>query len=205
MKVLAAMLAAASFDAGSTAKHGIDLLKLIDLEKDKVDRPWTFEEGKLVSAGRPFSRIQIPYIPPEEYEIHAVVEARTHGNLLNMGLAVGERQFMLILDGNAGGVSSGLDLVDGRSFYINETTVKGPLSEPKKQVEVAISVRKERIAVRVGDKTVIDWKADYARLSLYTSWKMPDSNTLFLGAWSNTVVYHKLHLKPLSPGGRKLR
>jgi hypothetical protein len=66
-------------------------------------------------------------------------------------------------------------------------------------------VRASKITVSVNGKTVIDWNADYRRLSLYQSWKVPRKDTLFIGTWNGMVSYHSLELKMVSGRGKALR
>jgi hypothetical protein len=184
----------------------IDLLKLVDPIKDCVAGAWQFKEGSLVTTGRPFDRILIPYIPPEEYDI--IVEAEREGgsNSLNLGLARGDVQFVVILDALINGeFTSGLDLIDGKPLYTNETTIKGALFENGKRNRVVCSVRASKVTVSVNGKTVIDWNADYRRLSLYKDWKVPHKDTLFIGTWTSMVSYHSLELRPVSGRGKALR
>jgi len=184
----------------------IDLLRLIDPGKDGVVGAWRFKEGRLLTPGRPFDRILIPYIPPEEYDIIVEAERLGGSNSLNLGLARGDVQFIVILDALINGeFTSGLDLVDGKPFYGNETTKKGALFENGKPSRVVCSVRASKITVTVDGKAVIDWNADYRRLSLYKDWKVPRTDTLFIGTWTGTVSYHSLELRPVSARGKPLR
>ena len=193
----------------STRRHqppSIDLLKLIDPSKDSVAGGWKLQEGQLVTTGRPFDRILIPYIPPEEYDV--IVEAEREGgsNSLNLGLARGDTQFVVILDAVIDGkFTSGLDLIDGQPLYKNETTTQGALFETGKRSRIVCSVRASRITVSVNGKVVIDWNADYTRLSLYKDWRVPRKDTLFIGTWTGVVRYHSLQLRSISGRGKALR
>jgi len=194
-------------DSGGLGKPpSVDLLKMIDPRQDAVAGAWTFKDRKLVTPARPFDRIQIPYVPPDEYDITVVAERLGGSNSLNLGLAVGDAQFMVILDAAIKGeFLSGLDLVDGKSFYDNATKIGGALFANGKPSKVVCSVRKTRVTVSVDGKKVIDWEADYKRLSLYPSWKTQNKNLLLLGSWSSVVHIHQLELRPVSGRGKALR
>ena len=45
----------------------IDLLAMIDPARDAVKGTWTMENGRLVSDDGESSRLEIPYVPSEEY------------------------------------------------------------------------------------------------------------------------------------------
>jgi hypothetical protein len=184
----------------------IDLLRLIDPARDGVLGAWAIKEGRLTTTGRPFDRIQIPYLPPDEYDVIVDAERLGGSNSLNLGLARGDVQVVVILDALINGdFISGLDLIDRKPFYDNETVKKGALFETGKRSRVVCSVRASKITVTVDGKAVIDWPADYRRLSLYKDWKVPRSDTLFIGTWTGKVAFHGLELRTVSGRGKPLR
>lgn len=210
---LLGLLAAAALASGGEARdtsglprpRGIDLLALLDPAKDAVAGKWVFDGKTLVSPALPFGRLSIPYVPPEEYDLRIVAERKGAGNSLSVGLVAGGRQCLAILDGMVPDARSGLDLIDGKPFYENETTHKGQLLQEGRTSAILISVRKERLRVEVDRRRVIDWKLDPARLSLWRDWKLPRADTLFLGAWNSPQRVHRLELVPVSGPGKPLR
>jgi len=201
--LLAAALLAPPQDAPDDT---VDLLRLIDARKDAVQGEWRMTPKGLITPGQPFSRLAIPYVPPEEYDLSVVAERHGETNSLNLGLVAGGVQFLVILDALIEKESvSGLDLVDKKGFYANETTSKGALFVDGKPGAILCSVRKDRISVAVDGRKVIDWKADPGRLSLYPDWKIPRSDCLILGSWSSLVRIEKLELIPVTGRGRRLR
>jgi hypothetical protein len=54
--------------AGPSPAGAINLLPLIDTDKDSIDGTWTMAGGKLSSDGTQCARIEIPYEPPAEYD-----------------------------------------------------------------------------------------------------------------------------------------
>jgi len=207
---LTALLAVATIGEGRDTsgiprRPGIDLLKLVDPKQDRVAGEWAFDGRTLVSPALPFGRITVPYVPPEEYDLRIVAERAGTGNSLSVGLVGGGRQFLLIIDGMVPEAKSGLDLVDGRAFYDNATTHLGQLLGDGRTGSILISVRKKRVQVSVDGRSVVDWKADFARVSLWPSWTMPRADTLFLGAWTSPQRVHRLELTPVTGQGKPLR
>lgn len=207
---LAALLAIATAGeardtSGTLRRPGIDLLRLVDPKVDRVAGEWAFDGKTLVSPSLPFGRITVPYVPPEEYDLRIQAERTGGGNSLSVGLVGGGRQFLFILDGMAPEAKSGLDLVDGRSFYDNPTTHLGQLLADGRTGSILISVRRKRVQVSVDGRRVVDWKADFARVSLWPSWTMPRGDTLFLGAWTSPQRVRRLELTPVSGPGKALR
>ncbi len=183
----AALLAAGCAGLGGGPKT-VDLLKLLDLPKNSVAGEWKLEGGVLATATQRFARLQIPYAPPAEYDLRAVVERKSGANSIVFGLVAGGRQFCAVLDAFERGTTSGIDLIDDKAFPDNETAFVGKVLENGKPAEVLISVRKDRLTFTVGGKKLSDWKADYSRATLFPDWKVPDPKALFLGAW--TAPYH---------------
>jgi hypothetical protein len=182
----------------------VDLLRLIDPARDAVAGKWELKDGALLAPALQFGRLQVPYVPPEEYELRAVVERTTGADSIQLGLVIGTTQFLVIVDGIETDPSSGLDLVDRKPFYANDTTLKARLVRNDVPCEIRVSVRKERIATWVDGRKIIDWKTDATRLSLWPSWTMPRRDTLFLGAWTGARRFHALALTPLKGEGRVL-
>jgi len=189
------------------ADEDVDLLKLIDPAKDGVEGTWQRVDGKLRTNGRPFSRIEVPYVPPAEYDLSMVVEKVASTGSFTLGLAFDDTQWSVVLDATvAEGVNaSGLDLLEGIPFNGNETTFKGPLFAENKKSALRVAIRKDRVTVTVDDKKVIDWKADYERLTLYPGWRVPHKNVLFLGSWTAVFRFDTLDLHAVTGKGRALR
>ncbi|HVE39025.1 MAG TPA: hypothetical protein VNM14_04000 [Planctomycetota bacterium] len=184
----------------------VDLLKLIDPKKDSVRGAWQFIgpvlSGPVADAQ---CQIQIPYIPPEEYDVKMVVERMGGQNEVHLGLAVGDVQFEIILGGDGNCPCSGLQLIDGKGIGLNEATFQGALFSKGKTCNVLASVRRTKILVLVDGKKVVDWKASYRRLSIDTaSWGVPNKKAMFLASWSNHHI-SKLTLVPITGQGQRLR
>jgi hypothetical protein len=191
--------------AGKPGSQAVDLLALIDPAKDRVAGPWGKDGGVLVNPEMKFTRIQVPYSPPEEYDLTLVAERKKGTNSIVIGLVAGGKQFCAIIDAFEKDTASGIDLIDGLSFPDNETAHAGVLLKNGVPSTIVCSVRKDRLSVTVDGRKVVDWKADYARVSLFREWKVKDDQALFLGAWTAPYRVHKLELAPVTGAGRPLR
>jgi len=116
---------------------------------------------------------------------------------LNLGLASGGHQFMLVLNGKDGR-TSGLEILEGRNFALNESTYKGdpiPLNRP---IRIKVEIRKTQIRVTVNDTKIIDWEGPPEKLALYPSWIAPKSTSLFLASYDTTFRVNEAILTPVS-------
>jgi hypothetical protein len=192
-------------DAGSTAQNGVDLLKLIDLKQDVIDGDWALSEGLLVCVKRTaWARVQIPYSPPDEYDLTLVAERREGLEAINIGLARGDRQFHAVVDG-WGATMSGLSMIDNRWANNNETTARGRLLENGKPATIVVRVRNGGVSMTVDGKTVFDWKGDYARLGNIPLLSIPEKRAMYLNSFNSVYHFTKAHLKAVSGTGRRLR
>jgi len=198
------LVLAAGCAGAAPVSNNIDLLKLIDPAKDAVQGTWRFDGAALATATGRFSRLQIPYVPPAEYDLRAVVERRSGSNSIVFGLVAGGRQFCFVLDAFEHDTASGIDLIDQVAFPDTETGYHAKILENGKPTEVVCSVRKDRLRATVGGKVIVDWPANYTRASLFKDWNVPSSEALFLGAWTAPYLVHRLELHPVSGDGRLL-
>jgi hypothetical protein len=173
-------------------------MELVDPTRDSVAGAWKLESKTLVTPSNDFSRLQVAAAVPPEYDLEVVAQrsGSDKPDTLVIGLVGGGSQFMVGLDGN-NGTKSGLDAIDGKRFVENESTRDGGVFSADKPSTILCSVRKDRVTISVDGRVLLDWKAEFPRLTLRTAWAPRDSKLLFLG--SNKCVYHitKWVLRPV--------
>jgi len=192
----------------SVPERAVDLLETIVPAEDAVEGRFERRSGAIVTPpGQAWARLQVPYVPPEEYDLTLIVERKAGNNSLNLGLSNGTRQFMVILDGGGpeGWGFSGIDFVDGKPFFDNTTTYAGPLLPEKVRVKVNCAVRKSGVRVQVQDRSVIRWNGDVDKLFVADMWEVPAPNTLILGCFESQFRIHGLWIEFVSRPGKKLR
>jgi predicted esterase len=179
-------------------REAIDLLEKVDPAKDAIAGTWALEGKTLISPSTEFARLQVPIAVPEEYDLEVVAQRSDAGkpDTLVIGLVGGGAQFMVGLDGNTG-TKSGLDAIDGKRFVENETTRDGALLSADKPSTILVAVRKDRVTVSVDGKAVLEWKADYSRVSVRSAWAIRDGKTLFLGSTKCGYRFTKWVLQPV--------
>jgi hypothetical protein len=178
------------------APGSIDLLDLIDCSRDARAGRWGFDGAALYTSSVAWGRLQVPYPAPEEYDLRIRLRRESGSNSFNLGLSNGNRQFMIVLDGNAGS-TSGIDLLDERGFSLNETTVSGKVLQLGKPATLAVSVRRTGIALSVDDHRLIDWKGSPVRLGYLEGWMVSDARSFVLGSWETLYRIEELTLLPV--------
>jgi len=183
----------------------LDLLKLIDPQKDAVAGTWTRDGEVLSSPAVPFGRLQLPALPPDEYDLTLGVERKSGIDSFNLGLTSGGRPCVVIFDGMKNGDTSGIDLVGGKGFMENETTYKGRLLLQDQPAQIVCAVRKDRITVSVDSRKIIDWAGDSGKLSAYRGWAVPEPRALFVGSYESGFRVQNLVLTPVTGTSLLLR
>ncbi|HEX7901470.1 MAG TPA: hypothetical protein VF950_27170 [Planctomycetota bacterium] len=183
----------------------VDLLALIDPARDQVKGEWRRDGSALITPELPFGRLQIPYAPPDEYSLKLDVTRVAGIDSLNVGLVAEGRQFVAILDGMKDGDTAGIDLIAGKGFMENPTTSRGTRLLPERKSTVVYTVRRDRFTVAVDGGSVIDWPAEYAKVSAYHEWGVPLKNALFIGSYASRFRIDQMILTPIRGEGKSLR
>lgn len=186
------------------SRWSINLLKLIDLKKDSMKGEWTLEGSSIVTPVGQGVRLDVPYSPPEEYDLRIVVTKKGGGDAFIVGLVGGGKQFVGIVDGWAM-TAGGIDQIDGKSWHLTDSVYKARIFTDGKPRTILYSVRRTRVTLSVDDKVFMDWKADYKRVSLWKTWAAASKRCLFLSAWDSSYQVNQMWLTPISAQGQKLR
>src|SRR6185503_725454 len=109
---------------GTGQPPGVDLLRIVDPDKDCVKGVWSIVAGALHSPPAvPHAHVELAYVPPEEYDLNLVVERVSGTGSLDVGLILDQKPFLLVVDGYAE-VVTGLDTLDGKPANSNPTTYR---------------------------------------------------------------------------------
>ena len=183
----------------------VELLPLVDPEQDGVSGKWTKGESGLTSPKGFGARIELPYAPPEEYDLTMIVEPLDEPNGLILGQRSGGQRFLVLLGYAAGETPlSAIENIDGRNVG-NASTMAGPVFVKGRPAQVICTVRKTGVTVRVDGRVAIDWTGEPKQLALGEYWETPHKETLFLGAYDCRYRISRVSLTPVSGTGKPLR
>jgi hypothetical protein len=185
----------------------VNLLRMVDPKVDAIGGAWTLENGALMSGKEEWARIQMPYTPPEEYDLTVVVERKEGADTVGFGLGQGKTQFSVWVDGfPAKGGLTGLDQLDGMLIENQPGTTKGTFLKNDVPSTVVIAVRRGGVSVQIDGKAVLTWQGNYSRLGPSPVWKARDPKApLLVGAFGSRCQFSKILLTPVSGQGKKLR
>jgi eukaryotic-like serine/threonine-protein kinase len=172
----------------------VDLLALVDTKRDTVGGRWTLADGKLTGGGTTvgdpwIESIQIPFVPPAEYDLVMVVQRTgvvkvppVGGPTFSLTLT-GPYRCQLIFDQPLGEKPiNGLQLIDGKAIIANETRTEGDFfGKDGAPVVITCRVRKSGIVLLTDGQVRFKWRGDVRKLSHDDLlWKLPDKTRLAL-------------------------
>jgi hypothetical protein len=185
----------------------VDLLSLVDVERNRVSGQWT-RRNVVLEAPKEFgSRIEIPYQPPAEYRLTVIAEPLDEPNGLILGQRSGESRFLVLVNFDRNDKQkprSALENIDGQNVDLNNTTVHAALLKKNRPSQIVCTVRKNSVTVNVDGQEIIHWQGEPSRLGLSDYWNTPTPNALFLGAYDCRYRFTRVTLSPISGTGKNL-
>ena len=193
--------------SSANPKESIDLLPMIDVDKDLVSGKWIKADGFLESPKQFGARIEIPFEPPAEYELTVVATPLDEPNGLLLGQLMSGHRFVTLVNHNVrqDKPASALENVDGKNVSENATAIMAELLEKDRPSQIIVTIRYGSVVVRCDGRTIIDWQGKPEQLSLGDYWKTPNANALFLGAYDCRYRFSRVSITPLSGEGKPLR
>jgi hypothetical protein len=165
----------------SAASQTVDVLPLLDIGRATKQGRWSRDDRGLLSlAGKSGNRspknrqIALPIKPDRSYELRFTAERLEAGLGINIGLVIGGRRALLVIDGS-GSHKACLEDINGHSIHdaANPTVYKGsllPLSQPR---EVICKVANNSVTVTCGGRQIINWSGDPNDLTVPEMWELP--------------------------------
>jgi formylglycine-generating enzyme required for sulfatase activity len=205
--------------AGGAPGARIDLLKFVDLKQDVIDGQWSFnadrsvlrcdstEGGERISS-QPTARIEIPYSPPQEYELRITFvvtkDADPPGGVTNVGCG-GNRQFDWGFDWYSHG--AGINVINGKNITARRQNPTGVWRKSRwitvgKTHTMTCKVFKDRLQTFFDGELVVNYPTDYHEFSVWKPHK--HLSTLGLGAGGLTE-YRSVELIEITGRGTPLR
>ncbi len=170
----------------------INLMSLVDVSKDAACGSWETTNGHLVASEK--SKLQIPYIPPDEYDL-TVTFARRDGDGLHWCVGVVAPQ---------NGIQELFAIGDDRIILTGGNNRKPPkVIKNGQKCVLTLRVRKAYME-GVVDGVVVD-RREKDKLGQAAEWLFKDPTALGIGSHTCTVVYESIELIELSGHGKSTR
>jgi hypothetical protein len=194
----------------------VDLLTCIDptrdvvrrkdhLDKEWVAGTWAVKDGALlVLPSRHHNIIEIPYRPPEEYDLR-VDFTRLFGTTdVSLVLSKGGRPFQWCA--SVDGKLFGFNMVDNRPLQTSPLRVTLDQGLPNgERHSVLVQVRSDRLRAVLDGKLLNDLKTDGSNLSMYVGTRLRDDRLLGLSTWQVPAAFHRIEVVEVSGPGKFTR
>jgi hypothetical protein len=180
---------------------GVDLLGLIDVQKDGAQGSWTRGADGVMCGSSAYACLRLPYEAPEEYDLKAAF-TRTQGKgQIALLLAANKKAFGFALDISG---EARFEMVNGKAAKDNPTVVPVAVSNEHRYT-LTVEVRKAQVRALLDGKELAAWKTDYKDLSRYTVWKLGDNAMCGIGAHNAAVTFHAVELVEVTGKGKGAR
>lgn len=178
-----------------------NLIPLIDPARDSIAGKWQLQDGKLLSDKTVRAILQIPYHPPEEYDLiveFTQVKKARHIFLILSGSNV---QFVYQMGHDN---SAGFEMISGKRSSKSEAT-KPFAFDADKKYRATIKVRKDRVSAYVDDKLISELTTDFHDLSISPTWAIRDRRAIAVTADETFNVYSSITVTEISGPGEVVR
>jgi serine/threonine protein kinase len=185
--------------------RAVRLIPRVDPARDRVTGDWTATDGRISCGSQAFTKLRLPYLPPDEYDLLVVVTRKTGYGDVNLLLSRGSTRFLWAM-GAVGNSIFGFGTINGAWANSNPTTRHDPNCLVNGQVyTVVVQVRKEGLWAYVDGKLKSSWKTDYRDLSSDDDWGLPDPRWIGLGTYESPAEFRRIDLLEVSGPGKPLR
>ncbi|RLS80585.1 MAG: DUF1080 domain-containing protein [Planctomycetota bacterium] len=194
--------------AVAEAGNAIDLLALVDLQRDASVGEWTkVADGIACENPAGANVLQLPYEPADEYDFE--VEFTATGSGLNINQYVSARGKMFAWKLNSHNVNPplyGFELLDGKFAKDNkEAAVQIPESIVVGQrYRSTVEVRRGGLRTLLDGKELVKWSGDFSRFSTETVTPMKHPGRIGIGSWRRPVIFHSVNVREVSGNGRNM-
>ena len=183
----------------------VDLLALIDPEKDAVVSKWQKQNGNLVSSPTGVSRLEIPYQPPEEYDFRITFTRMGGNNTVVQYLFKADHHLMWQLGGWEN-TYVGFELINDYGVNSNPTGIKRfPVLTNGRVHTSEVRVRNTGLTAYFDGQLASQWKTNYSDMTCWTGFGARQENLLALGSISAWVMFHTVEVREVTGRGRSFR
>jgi len=211
--------------AQSSVQKKVDLLALVDLERDVVRGRWTRRDDGIASdatgdfgVGVGGARVQFPYRMPAEYDLRveftkqsgpacvAVLFPSPRGSI---GLA-GTYAYIV---GGWGNSTAGFELVNGMNAQPrgtpegqrNETVRVGQWLRTGERQTIVLQVRRQSARVSLDGTEIGFSPPSYRNMSPAHWYSLRDQTLAGVSSWSSPTVFHTIELTEITGSGEPTR
>lgn len=179
------------------AEEWIDLIRPTDPAKHAVQGEWTTTSDGLVTKAATGSRLVLPIKPAGEYDFRVAFTRRTGVHSVGLFFVAGGKQAAYEVDAWGQHVA-GIQEIKGQPITSNPTRVANQTLENGRKYTAEVRVRRDKIESFLDDKLLTTHRTDGSDLSMPNVWRLPDQQSLGLGAWESETIFHSVAIRRIS-------
>jgi serine/threonine-protein kinase len=185
--------------------RAVPLIPLVNPPMDLLNGEWAAKDGRLTCGSKAFTKIQLPYAPPAEYDLKAVFVRKAGYGDINLLLSQRGRQFLWAM-GAVGNSIFGFGTIHGKWAHANATTRNEANCIVEGEVyTVIVQVRADGLWAYVNGRLKSSWRTDYTDLSSDGNWGLPDAARLGLGTYESPTEFREVSILEVTGTGKRLR
>ncbi len=184
----------------------LDLLTSVDLARDASLGTWKqVGDGIAGENSNGASMLQVPYQPPEEYDMEVEFTPTGPGLNVNLYLVSPETSFAWKLNAHARTPPLyGFELLDGK-FTKDRQEATTQLDLPLqvgKRYRTVVEVRKGSLRGLLDGRELVKWSGDLKRLSMETATPLKHPGRIGVGSWKRAVTFHSVKVREVAGKGK---
>ncbi len=187
--------------------NAIALLPLVDVDKDTVKKGWKRKGDDLVSGQELPALLELPVIPPEEYDLRVRFTKTSRRDNISLVLSRGDRSFVW-QGGIYGNTVFGFGYHRGvASLKTSNPTLKTVAScfETGRAYTMHIAVRKTGVAAYLDGVKISELAADLAEMQTPENLKLRTTGALGLATYNTHYAVHSAELREVTGKMKYLR
>jgi hypothetical protein len=194
--VLAICVAAVQAQPAKESKRRIDLIALFSPDDSPVEGEWISKRGKITSGDKAYSRMEFPFLVPDEYDYNITFSAKGKADVLII-LSMRGKQFLFLM-----GNPWCLEYVGGKgkTSVDNPTRCKGKL-QPGKPVRVEAKIRSGKVDISINGELKISYETDGSDLGENNEWLLPHRGAVGIGCYDSPVEITSAEIVEISGKG----
>jgi hypothetical protein len=189
--------------------QSLDLLKIVDLNRDKIRGEWKYDGKTLSSQNTGNATLQLPFAidQGQEYELSVTVTRKTGTDSLYVVLPLPSgKQAMIVVDGwPTDGYISGIQTIDNKGANANETSKKGQVLAANATKQLNFIVREDLVALTVDGREHLRYAGDMKKFTIPTTYSSQNPKAIQLGAFGTAYDITKANITTAAGKGQLLK
>jgi hypothetical protein len=181
----------------------VDLMKVIDLQRDVILGDWNKVADGLVSDDTKFARIALPYDPPPEYDFKIEFTRTDQIDESVVQLFRDQGHPCAWVMNGWKGEASAFHMIGGRIGRDGPTAVRGLDFQPGKKHTSIVKVRKDAIEAYIDGDLKTRYSTNGNDLTCVKDWDLKNK-ALGIGSYSNSTIFHTIEVTEYNTKGTVL-